>query len=63
MRNTNPRPARRQAGEARAQLRLTDIIPHLRNARQLRDGEWIASCPVPSHGKGRGDLNPSLSLT
>lgn len=25
-------------------------------------GQWLASCPVPSHGKGRGDRNPSLSL-
>lgn len=23
---------------------------------------WIASCPVPSHGQGRGDRNPSLSV-
>lgn len=24
---------------------------------------WLARCPVPGHGKGRGDRNPSLSLT
>src|SRR5690242_213271 len=27
-----------------------------------RGNGYIASCPVSSHGKGRGDLNPSLSL-
>lgn len=25
-------------------------------------GGWIASCPAPSHGKGNGDRNPSLSI-
>ncbi len=25
-------------------------------------GRWIASCPVPGHGRGRGDRNPSLSI-
>jgi hypothetical protein len=25
-------------------------------------GGWLASCPLPLHGKGRGDRNPSLSL-
>lgn len=23
---------------------------------------WLAHCPVPGHGKGRGDVNPSLSI-
>lgn len=23
---------------------------------------WLCRCPVPSHGQGRGDLNPSLSI-
>jgi hypothetical protein len=23
---------------------------------------WLARCPVPTHGRGRGDLQPSLSL-
>lgn len=26
-------------------------------------GNVVASCPVPSHGKGNGDRNPSLSIT
>ncbi|MDM7461460.1 MAG: hypothetical protein P3X24_007425, partial [bacterium] len=56
----NPRPP--QTREARA-LTLAGIIPYLHNARRLRDGEWIASCPLPSHGRGRGDLNPSLSIS
>lgn len=24
---------------------------------------WVASCPAPAHGKGRGDRNPSLSIS
>jgi DNA-binding transcriptional ArsR family regulator len=43
-------------------LTLQDILPHLQRVRRLSDGSYLASCPVPSHGKGRGDLNPSLSL-
>jgi hypothetical protein len=23
---------------------------------------WLVSCPLPSHGNGRGDRNPSLSV-
>src|SRR4051812_9388290 len=23
---------------------------------------WLCRCPVPSHGKGRGDRSPSLSI-
>ena len=30
---------------------------------QLRDGSYLVCCPVPSHGRGRGDHNPSLRLT
>jgi hypothetical protein len=32
-------------------------------AQRLPDGGYLVSCPVPSHGKGRGDHNPSLRLT
>lgn len=27
------------------------------------DGGFRVSCPVPGHGKGRGDVNPSLSIS
>ena len=29
---------------------------------QPSGGEWLALCPVPTHGKGKGDRKPSLSL-
>jgi len=29
---------------------------------RLRDDGYLVCCPVPSHGKGRGDRNPSLRL-
>ena len=34
----------------------------LGNAKQV-NGQWLASCPVPGHGSGNGDKNPSLSIT
>lgn len=38
---------------------LTDAGSHPR-----RNGSgWIARCPNPGHGKGRGDRNPSLSVS
>ena len=59
--NGTPRPPR-QAREAGASIRLRSILPYLRNAQQLSSGRWKASCPVPTHGRGRGDVNPSLEL-
>jgi hypothetical protein len=32
------------------------------NARKASGG-WLVSCPLPAHGKGRGDKNPSVSVT
>jgi hypothetical protein len=40
---------------------LENVLARLGNARQEGDG-YRASCPLPSHGKGRGDKNPSLSI-
>jgi hypothetical protein len=31
-------------------------------AQRLADGSFLVPCPVPSHGKGRGDRNPSLCI-
>lgn len=31
--------------------------------KQQRPGDYLVSCPATSHGKGRGDRNPSLHLT
>ena len=31
-------------------------------AQQLPNGSYLTRCPLPSHGKGRGDHSPSLSL-
>jgi putative DNA primase/helicase len=36
-------------------------LAQLLNAQRTPSG-WIASCPVPGHGKGRGDRTPSLSI-
>jgi hypothetical protein len=33
-----------------------------RRAQRLADGGYLVSCPVPSHGKGRGDRSPSLHV-
>lgn len=37
------------------------VAKHAPDARR-RDKGYSARCPVPGHGKGRGDKNPSLSL-
>jgi hypothetical protein len=34
-----------------------------RRAQRLSDGSYLIPCPVPSHGKGRGDRNPSLRIS
>jgi hypothetical protein len=38
------------------------IAKALGNAKQV-NGQWVCSCPVPGHGQGNGDKNPSLSIT
>jgi hypothetical protein len=30
--------------------------------RRAGGASWLCHCPVPTHGKGRGDRNPSLSI-
>lgn len=37
------------------------IAKALGNAKKV-NGNWLASCPVPGHGRGNGDKNPSLSI-
>lgn len=36
-------------------------VARLLRGRRSGSG-WLVPCPVPSHGKGRGDRNPSLSI-
>jgi Toprim domain len=31
-------------------------------AQRLADGSYLVPCPVPAHGKGRGDRSPSLRI-
>ena len=38
------------------------IATTLGNAKKVGNG-YLASCPVPHHGQGNGDKNPSLSVT
>jgi hypothetical protein len=40
---------------------LDDVLSRLDNVKREGDG-YRASCPLPSHGQGRGDRNPSLSI-
>ena len=37
------------------------VLARLERVRRAGSG-WLASCPAPDHGRGRGDLNPSLSV-
>jgi hypothetical protein len=34
-----------------------------RRARRLPDGGYLTCCPMPSHGKGHGDRDPSLRIS
>lgn len=40
---------------------LDNLLQRLQEVRQ-KGGGYVARCPNPGHGKGRGDLNPSLSV-
>jgi hypothetical protein len=42
-------------------MQAEQIAKQLGNAKKA-NGQWVASCPVPGHGKGNGDKNPSLSI-
>jgi len=39
---------------------LVEIVTIL--GGQIRDNQAIVRCPVPGHGKGRGDMTPSMSI-
>jgi len=39
----------------------TEILPKLQRVRP-ENGAYRASCPVPGHGKGNGDRNPSFTI-
>lgn len=43
-------------------MQAEQIAKQLGNAKRA-NGQWVASCPVPGHGKGNGDKNPSLSVS
>jgi hypothetical protein len=42
---------------------LAALDQHGRTYRQDKPNHWMAQCPVPTHGKKRGDRNRSLSIT
>jgi putative DNA primase/helicase len=44
---------------------MTDAadIARALGGKRLSAGRYLCRCPVPSHGQGRGDRNPSLSVT
>ncbi|MEC3957533.1 hypothetical protein VMT65_31180 [Nocardia sp. CDC153] len=43
--------------------RVIDALRQITTEANTQSGEWTKfSCPVPSHGKGRGDRNPSLGV-
>jgi hypothetical protein len=43
-------------------MQAEQIAKALGNAKKV-SGSWLASCPLPTHGQGNGDKNPSLSIT
>jgi hypothetical protein len=48
-------------GRAQGMATLADHIA--KALRGTRSGKgWLCRCPLPGHGRGRGDRNPSLSI-
>ncbi|HHW11265.1 MAG TPA: DUF3987 domain-containing protein [Firmicutes bacterium] len=44
-------------------MRVEEFANRLK-AKRRSNGQWIAHCPVPNHGRdGNGDRNPSLSIS
>ena len=43
-------------------MQAEQIAKALGNAKKIGKG-WLASCPLPGHGQGHGDKNPSLSIS
>ena len=43
-------------------MQAEQIAKALGNAKRVGKG-WLASCPLPGHGQGHGDKNPSLSIS
>ena len=44
-------------------MRPVDVVlERVENAHKARSG-YLVSCPLPDHGRGRGDINPSVSVT
>ena len=39
-----------------------ELTAHALGGARRQGNGWVARCPVPSHGRGRGDRKPSLSL-
>lgn len=42
---------------------LDRVLDQVERTKQVGDGDYLASCPVAGHGRGRGDHNPSLHVT
>jgi hypothetical protein len=38
------------------------VLSHFRDVQEISDG-WICRCPIPDHGRGDGDHNPSLRIS
>jgi hypothetical protein len=43
--------------------RIAAALAAPRRAKRLADSNYLVRCPVPSHGKGRGDRSPSLQIS
>ena len=58
-----PRRARRKLEMSIHKARpIENVLPRLSNVKSVASDRWIVSCPNLSHGQGRGDRNPSLSV-
>ena len=42
---------------------LDRVLDQVERTKQVGNGDYLSSCPVDGHGRGRGDQNPSLHVT
>lgn len=44
-------------------MNVEAVLSRFSNVQKQGPGQYSASCPVPGHGRGRGDKNPSLQIS
>jgi len=49
-------------GQSKPVIDSAEALARALGGTRQNGNQWLAPCPVPTHGKGKGDRKPSLSL-